>query len=179
MTDDATIQKIIQNPYNIVGKTLEPDIWTNNSVKKAVIKYLLDQLQNGEKSLVAINYVYKTLKQNNCPWPELAVIETHVNTMNKESDDKVILKFLNSLTWFNKTFRKNLWVTHNNGEIELLVDGYNGKGSLRDPNRWDAAIYINVKDMSAIRFVTLFLQWESRFDEIHAEGNNIVRLWWD
>lgn len=80
-TDD-----IIKRPYWITQiKTINPAVWSNNQVKKAVIKYLLDGIQSDEvQYMFRAVELFKYLKKNNCPWPELTVLESHVQNLVKD-----------------------------------------------------------------------------------------------
>lgn len=85
--NDQQIKKIIKNPFQITKiKSIDSAIWSNNQVKKAVIKFMLDQLQDDDDlwpeekrdNLLTAAHLFDTLKKLNCPWPELTVIFNYI-----------------------------------------------------------------------------------------------------
>lgn len=69
------ILKVIDNPYLIDYIQLDPEIWRETGFKKAVIKWLLEKIEDNSMSSTVI---YFKLKKQKCPWPELDIIHQHL-----------------------------------------------------------------------------------------------------
>lgn len=84
-SEDQSVD-IIKRPYWITQiKSIDPAIWTNNQVKKTVIKYLLDGMQSDDvQYMFRAVELFEYLKKKGCPWPELTVLESYVQNLVKD-----------------------------------------------------------------------------------------------
>lgn len=80
-----------QDPYYIAAEnTVNPAAWSDAQVKKSVIKFILESLQLRE---VASLHLFYKLRKLNCPWPELDIIERHINEVIKTFTPKELYSF--------------------------------------------------------------------------------------
>lgn len=79
--DNQQTQMLIEDPFEIVHlQSVDPDIWENTQVKKSVIRFMLTNIESDQKKLkIRASLVFGALKRLDCPWPELNVLEAHIN----------------------------------------------------------------------------------------------------
>lgn len=76
------IEKIKSNPWQIANMNVDPAVWQDASLKKAVIRELLSFIKQNFDEAV---FLYLTFRQKKCPWPELDVISKmiHENVLDR------------------------------------------------------------------------------------------------
>lgn len=78
---DNQSKRLIDDPFLITQLySIDPVLWSNNQVKKAVVKYIIEGIQSVNTDYtISAAYVFDTLRQHQCPWPELDVLQPHID----------------------------------------------------------------------------------------------------